>query len=78
MVWIRNRAARAIGVGLCVGLWLAEAAAQESVEVLDPISVSADTSSKPQSKVWRYADRWWAVLASDGRALHIPNRPPRK
>ena len=46
--------------GLCFG----EAFAQETVDVLDSISVSENTGEKPQSKVWRHADTWWAVAPS--------------
>ncbi|MCK4775444.1 MAG: hypothetical protein KAT30_11685, partial [Candidatus Krumholzibacteria bacterium] len=30
---------------------------------LDPVSVTADTGEKPQSKVWRHAHTWWCVLS---------------
>jgi hypothetical protein len=32
---------------------------------LDPVSVTADTGEKPQSKVWRHAGAWWCVLSKD-------------
>ncbi len=29
---------------------------------LDPVKISANTEFKPQSKVWKYDNTWWAVL----------------
>ncbi len=37
---------------------------------LDPISVTATTGEKPQSKVWYYDNHWWTVMpCSDGTYL---------
>jgi len=33
-----------------------------SVTNLNSLTVSAITGEKPQSKVWNYAGRWWAVM----------------
>jgi len=61
---MKGRVCRAIGAVIFAVMWLGQAAAQETVEVLDPISVSANTAEKPQSKVWLHADTWWAVAPS--------------
>jgi len=58
---MRGRVCCVIGAAIFAVLWFGQAAAQETVDVLDPISVSANTANKPQSKVWLHADTWWAV-----------------
>jgi hypothetical protein len=49
---------------MCLGLFTPLAVAEEFVIDLAPISISADTGEKPQSKVWGHAATWWAVLPS--------------
>ena len=61
---MRGRVCCVIGIAIFAALWFGQAAAQDTVEVLDPISVSANTANKPQSKVWLHADTWWAVAPS--------------
>ncbi len=38
----------------------------QSITNLSPISITADTGEKPQSKVWFYGGKHWAVLPSSG------------
>lgn len=38
-----------------------------SVLTLDPITLSASTGEKPQSKVWEYDGSWWCVLPTNLR-----------
>ncbi len=33
---------------------------------LTPLPVSTETKDKPQSKVWKYANKWWTVLSVSG------------
>jgi hypothetical protein len=61
---ISHQVGCAIGAALCAVLCFGEAAAQQSITILDPISVSAGTGEKPQSKVWQHADTWWTVAPS--------------
>ena len=47
--------------------------AQESfTTVIDiaPLTISSNTGEKPQSKVWNYDNKWWAVLA-DSQGTYI-------
>ena len=64
MLCLSHQVGCAVGALLCAVLCFEDAAAQESVSVLDSISVSAGTGDKPQSKVWQHADTWWAVTPS--------------
>ena len=36
-----------------------------TLSVTEPLSVATNTGEKPQSKAWRSADQWWAVLPDD-------------
>ena len=35
---------------------------------LEPMSLSAGTGEKPQSKVWEYNGSWWGFLTTNARA----------
>jgi large repetitive protein len=50
------------------GAAVAPAAAADSVDALAMVPASADTGEKPQSKVWTYASKWWAVLPTSSGA----------
>lgn len=41
-----------------------------SVQDIAPLTISSNTGEKPQSKVWNYDNKWWAVLA-DSEGTHI-------
>lgn len=36
------------------------------IKQLEPVTVSDPTKEKPQAKTWKYAGKWWAVLATSG------------
>jgi hypothetical protein len=41
-----------------------------SVTTISPLTISANTGEKPQSKVWNYDHKWWTVL-SDSSGTYI-------
>ncbi len=48
---------------LCLTVVVAPAAALPPTSTsLTPLTVSATTGEKPQSKVWTYAGKWWCVM----------------
>ena len=57
-----------IFTGACLflagGVWAQETPASFALTPLQDLAVTANTGEKPQSKVWRHDDRWWAVLPS--------------
>lgn len=42
-----------------------------SVTPLTPFPISDYTSDKPQSKVWKYADKWWCVIPNGSKGVMI-------
>jgi hypothetical protein len=56
--------ARVLLIAIALGGIGRPSSAQEVVVAVAPISISASTGDKPQSKVWQHAGTWWAVLPS--------------
>ncbi|OKL39547.1 InlB B-repeat-containing protein [Pontibacter flavimaris] len=42
-----------------------------SITPLSPLPIHTSLGDQPQSKVWKYADKWWAVLPSTNEGTHI-------
>ncbi|WP_276499515.1 InlB B-repeat-containing protein [Pontibacter litorisediminis] len=42
-----------------------------SVTPLSPLPIHTSLGDQPQSKVWSYAGKWWAVLPTTGEGTHI-------
>jgi hypothetical protein len=55
---------------ICFNLSAQSTSSQITVTSINPLPVSNNTGDKPQSKVWNYSGKWWAVLP-DSRGTHV-------